>query len=240
MNLTRLLEPFQANEIEWRIGQCGLKANKEIWAKGLAYITARAGQERLDEVFTPLGWQTNYTVTAHGVLCHLKVNAGEQWIEKTDGAQETDFEAFKGGISGAFKRVCASGLGIGRYLYELEEIWLNCSYDKHPGWHYAKDKTVGAFYWETPQLPDWALPKTTPKKIVAHHNVVEKSEIETGFPESSKVTETIVKALAKALQGRDLDKFQTWLEEKYHVVEFADILKKDYTEILQAIGKAKK
>jgi hypothetical protein len=52
----------------------------------------------------------------------LRING--EWIEKQDGAQVTDYEAVKGGISSAFKRVAASGWGIGRYLYDVRNQWF--------------------------------------------------------------------------------------------------------------------
>jgi hypothetical protein len=176
MNLSKLIEPFDQQDIEWRIAQSGLTDSKP-WAKILAYVTARACQNRLDEVFGPLGWQCDYIPTSFNVLCDAG-NAQESafmcrisvrddkgdWIHKEDGAGLTDFEAFKGGISGAFKRVCASGFGIGRYLYGLSEVWADCSATRKDGYEYAqgkdKNKQSFVFYWAVPvnALPSWALP----------------------------------------------------------------------------------
>lgn len=164
MNLDKLRECFPAEDIEWRIGRSGTKGDKP-WAMALAYVTARAIQERLDEVFGVEGWQTDYTATPHGILCHLKVKIDNEWITKTDGAPETEFEAFKGGISGAFKRAASAGLGIGRYLYNLDETFVDCSPEKKVGYNYAKSRD-GVFYWLTPDLPAWALPGGDGKPIV--------------------------------------------------------------------------
>ena len=170
--LKRLLDPFPAHDIEWRVASAG-KTNRGLWVKVLAYITARAGQERLDEVFGQLGWQTEYRFgTYHdgdklkeGVICRLGVQDGTWWVWKEDGAQCTDFEPWKGGISDAFKRVCASGLGIGRYLYFLSETFAMCSEDKKAGYRYGKtydrkSKEWISFWWDVPSeaLPEWALP----------------------------------------------------------------------------------
>lgn len=169
MNLSRLKEPFHASDIEWRIAQSG-GGERGPWAKILAYITARACQDRLDEVFGPLGWKCEYIPQdftdrdkrESAFICRLSVIRDDgQWIYKEDGAGLTDFEAFKGGISGAFKRVCASGYGIGRYLYGLSEVWAECSDAKQAGYEYAKPKDGKAFYWRVPAnaLPAWALPE---------------------------------------------------------------------------------
>ena len=57
--LTQLRQPFRNEDIEWRIQSSGVKDNR-AWAKVLAYVQARAIQERLDEVFGILGWQVRY------------------------------------------------------------------------------------------------------------------------------------------------------------------------------------
>ena len=185
INFKRLLEPFPIKDIEWRIAQSGIIARGaskgKPWAKVLAYITARAAQERLDDVFGVMGWQTEYKIneyreydkekdawiTRTGVVCVLSVQGDNgDWIQKSDGAQCTDFEPFKGGISDAFKRVCASGLGIGRYLYNLSEFYAMCQWDKNDGYKYAKvydkeEKKYIPFWWDVSEdaLPEWAIPE---------------------------------------------------------------------------------
>jgi len=169
MNLKRLTEPFPASDIEWRIAQCGVTADNKVWAKALAYITARAGQDRLDEVFGVLGWKVEYSQHEYiagsteeaAFVCRISVqNEKGEWVHKEDGAACTDIETFKGGISGAFKRCCASGFGIGRYLYGLSEIFVEATFDKQKNWNYAQTKDKKAFWWRVHDdaLPAWALP----------------------------------------------------------------------------------
>ena len=154
-NWSRLSEPFPADDVEWRVAQAGKKGAK-VWARVLAYITARAIHDRLDEVFGPGGWKNEYKAGPNGgVLCRIyfKDDAGE-WVWREDGAENTDIEAVKGGISGATKRA-GSALGIGRYLYHLEEGWANI-HDN--GAHRGKTKDGEWFSWDPPPLPSWALP----------------------------------------------------------------------------------
>jgi hypothetical protein len=86
------------------------------------------------------------------VYCEVK----KEWIAKENGSPETDIESFKGGISGAFKRVASSGYGIGRYLYELDTTFAECSLNKQKGWKKAtakvKDKPPVDFYWKVPNI----------------------------------------------------------------------------------------
>ncbi len=164
MDLTKLAEPFPAKDIEWRIGQCGTGREGKVWAKVLAYITNRAIMDRLDHVCGPIRWRNEFrewTVGGQpGVLCGISIeNVVGQWITKWDGAENTDIEAVKGGLSGAMKRAAVQW-GIGRYLYDLDEGWaviVDDNRDKQA--HYAKTKEGTTFYWKPPPLPTWALPK---------------------------------------------------------------------------------
>lgn len=160
MNLKELTKPFPENEIEWRIGQAGKKGNGQIWATCLAYVSARSVMQRLDEVCGPENWKAEYVLTGGpGVICRLSVKCGGEWVTKEDGAEQTDIEAFKGGLSSALKRA-GSVWGIGRYLYGLERAYVNVV-DSSVG-IYAKSKSKTGeffeFYWEPPALPQWALP----------------------------------------------------------------------------------
>ena len=161
----KLSEKFPAESIEWRISQSGKKANGDIWARCLAYITNRAIQDRLDAVFTPFGWRNEFREWKGGQLCGISVKYDGEWITKWDGAQDTQFESMKGGISGSMKRAAVQW-GIGRYLYNLDEAFAIVS-DK--GKHYqsasrdrdGKEKCP-AFKWDEPSLPAWALPHVKP------------------------------------------------------------------------------
>ena len=81
-------------------------------------------------------------------------NDKKEWIAKENGSPETDIESFKGGISGAFKRVASSGYGIGRYLYELDTTFAECSMAKQNGYKQAKTKDNQYFYWKVPTSID--------------------------------------------------------------------------------------
>lgn len=120
--------PFTADEIEWRI----LRTTKDR-GKGqvTAFVDSRAIQKRLDTVLGRDNWQ-NHFHTVPGKdnasttqVCELSIYypEREEWITKSDGAGNTDIEPVKGGLSNAFKR-SASMWGIGRYLYELKNIWV--------------------------------------------------------------------------------------------------------------------
>lgn len=158
MNLDKLDAPFASEDIEWRIQQAG-KNNNGIWAKVLAYVTNRAIMKRLDEVCGKAGWRNEYRDIPNngGVECGISIKVDGEWITKWDAAENTQVEAVKGGRSGAMKRAAVQW-GIGRYLYNLEEGFAIVSAQRAHGFHYAKSKEAGVFYWKPPALPAWALP----------------------------------------------------------------------------------
>jgi hypothetical protein len=139
---------FPWEDIEWRV-----KKTDENKKRGMAlpYVTNRAIQNRLDEIFTPFGWRNEYK-DWHGnsQLCGISIkfideNGTPNWITKWDGADNTDFEAVKGGLSDSMKR-SAVQWGIGRYLYSLPAPWVNieakgksCVIAKH---EYARLRTL--------------------------------------------------------------------------------------------------
>lgn len=159
--MAKLKEPFAESDIEWRLQSCG-KSNGKFWARPLAYITSRAVQERLDEVCGPDGWQSSIAKQGDAYLCTLSIrvehdDGSTEWISRTDGADSTDIEAVKGGISGAIKR-SAVLFGVGRYLYNLKDSWAEIvSNGRFSG--QTKDKEH--FKWNPPKLPSWALPNNS-------------------------------------------------------------------------------
>ena len=162
IDFKKLREPFMPFDVEWRIQQAG-QSNGKIWAKVLCYVTNRAIMDRLDEVAGPGNWQNHFNAApGGGVMCGISIKIGGEWVTKWDGADNTQVEAVKGGLSGSMKRAGVQW-GIGRYLYKLEEGWAECFPDRsstHKG--SFKDKQSGKtvwFTWNPPALPQWALPE---------------------------------------------------------------------------------
>lgn len=115
-----LKAPFHMDKIEFKVGATN---QEKTMGLALAYVEARAIQSRLDEVIGFTNWKVAYREVQGGFLCSMSLRIDGEWIEKEDGAQITDYESVKGGISSAFKRVASSGWGIGRYLYGVESQW---------------------------------------------------------------------------------------------------------------------
>lgn len=160
-----LRRPFEANEIEWRVQQGGMK-NDKPWAMVLAYVTNRAIMDRLDEVFGVTGWKNEFSPTPgiDGVMCGISIKSGHEWVTKYDGAANTDIEAVKGGLSSAMKRTAVQ-FGIGRYLYHLKSGFANIQDNRGEDTLNGKfkDKKQNKdvyFNYLPPELPPFALPVT--------------------------------------------------------------------------------
>lgn len=155
--LWSLREPFDQAELEWRIAEVGKKHDGSVWAKCLTYITAPAIIRRLDIVFGIEGWENSFIAGPNGgTLCGISfLSSNGKWITKYDGADNTDIEAVKGGLSDSFKRA-ARMLGIGLYLYSLDATFAIIHNERTPDSRYCPKndkKGTDAFYWSPPPMP---------------------------------------------------------------------------------------
>jgi hypothetical protein len=169
MNLKKiqraLKQPFSADDLEWRVQQSGIGKDGKAWAMVLAYVDNRAIMNRFDEVLGIGAWTNAYSPLPNsvgdGALCGLSIKIDGEWITKYDGADNTAVESTKGGLSGAMKRAAVL-FGVGRYLYNLDTFFADCSKDKPQqmqGWEKAKTKDGTWFYWKAPSLPSKYLPQ---------------------------------------------------------------------------------
>lgn len=173
-----LLAPFPPEAISWRVGPMTKDKTKTI---PLAYITARDVMDRLDSVFGPNGWQTKMVPVMNTVACELSVYWDNVWITRTDTAGQTDIEGEKGAASDALKRAAVQ-FGIGRYLYNLPNVWVPVD-------------ERGKF--TPPVLPGWALPK---RKGVAA-DVLDGVEIDDGLvTEAENIVRVQVHKFAQRLR----------------------------------------
>jgi hypothetical protein len=157
--LDGLSEPFDAEVVEWRVTNTSGKRGQVV-----AYADQRAYTDRLNELFTPLGWTRKYAVQtvqnfevprkgdAKNTIITAKVmvtaevtifglgthsGTGEEWA--------IDENALTRAEAQAFKRAC-SCFGLGRYFYDLPRTWVDVDEHKRP--------------LALPKLPEWALSKT--------------------------------------------------------------------------------
>ena len=159
---TQLAEPFDSNEIKWRVTNTSSDRRR---GQVIAYADPRAYTDRLNALFTVRGWTREYAVqviqnferkdrgkdeaTISGkivVTCKLTIDGlgthcglGEEWADNENAGTSAEAQAFK--------RAC-SCFGLGRYLYDLGGNWVDLDDRRQP--------------LSRPRLPDWALPKRKP------------------------------------------------------------------------------
>lgn len=153
--MRELQKPFKEEEIEWRVGA----TNKDkTMGLALPYVTNKAIQNRLDEVFGVFGWKNEFKEwKGNSQLCGISIwdEDKNEWLTKYDGADDTTMESTKGGLSDSMKRAAVQ-FGIGRYLYKLDPIWVP-----------LKD---GKYLDFVPQLSVWALPYEEQERITREVN----------------------------------------------------------------------
>jgi len=122
--IIRLREPFSIKDVEWKIQTTTQDKSRGM---AVAYLDARAVQKRLDDVCGPFNWKNVYSLWHDkSQICGISIFNAErnEWVTKFDGAENSDIEPIKGGLSDSLKRA-ASTWGVGRYLYEMDGIWVD-------------------------------------------------------------------------------------------------------------------
>lgn len=123
-----LSKPFAPEDLEWRLQ--GTNREKSA-GYAVPYVTNRAIQDRLDDVVGPENWHNDFKPW-HGSgkkdaqICGISIYSEQrkEWITKWDGAEDTDIEAVKGGLSDSMKR-SAVQWGVGRVLYKMDPVWVD-------------------------------------------------------------------------------------------------------------------
>lgn len=136
-----LARPFAPEDLEWRL-QKTIEAQK----RGIAvpFVTNRAIQNRLDDVVGPDCWYNDFKPwhTAgkkEAQICGISIYfEGKGFITKWDGAEDSDIEPIKGGLSDSMKRAAVQW-GIGRILYNMEPVWVNIE-QKGKSWYIQKSE----------------------------------------------------------------------------------------------------
>jgi len=106
---------------------------------------------RLDEVMGQNMWQSKFDYIGGRMICTISCyySTLNEWISKSDGADDSQIEGAKGGCSDSFKRA-AVHWGIGRYLY-------------YPG---AFDRNKNPASWATPEGFDELMDQRSVRSVV--------------------------------------------------------------------------
>ena len=119
-NFEILQKPITPPEIEWKVQSYTKDKSKTII---VPYVTARCVMDRFDAAFGVEGWKTEFREVDGGFICRMSVKVENEWVWKEDGANKTDIEPVKGGISDSLKRA-AHQWGLGRSLYSYPRVML--------------------------------------------------------------------------------------------------------------------
>jgi hypothetical protein len=178
-----LIKPFAPTEIKFRVGRAMMQRDASgapyVFCEVFPYVDTRAVMERLDEACGFGGWEEiqpspinfkeykkgygnnpDKEYEKFGFISGLRIKCKEGSVEFFDGSDETDTEAFKGGLSNSFKRVCSKA-GIGRYLYKIKGLlaYTSMNQNEYPNKAKLRSDSSDVYYsWMEPQLPIWALP----------------------------------------------------------------------------------
>jgi hypothetical protein len=181
--------PFDPRIIEWRVCNTS-NFTGNLRGQLVAYADSRAYQDRLNALFTPAGWTRKYERQFSGeiqrdrdkkttpkvfVTCELTIHGlgsnsstGEAWADDDNSGTMAEAQSFKR---------AASCFGLGRYLYEVEKVWVDLDDRKRPV--------------AVPSLPTWATPEGWSKGLRPEFGarkefVVSKEHNNRGNPEQGK------------------------------------------------------
>lgn len=157
-DLKKLRAEFPAEDLKWRPIVGGITSAGKPWLQVSCYAGRESYENRLDEVFGPLNWYTDYErLSEKRMVCHLYIRIGNEWIKKYGPGEESttiDQGKFMSGHTSAFKKACSHGLGIGRYIGEEEAYFVQCHMTdsrNYPNkFSQKKDGKVVQFWWKYP------------------------------------------------------------------------------------------
>jgi hypothetical protein len=214
----KLLEPFDRSDWEWRAERVGVSSGNP-WCNVVPYIQNRAIQKRLDDVCGPGNWKNEFREwKGDAQLCGISIydESKNEWITKWDGADDTNFESTKGGLSASMKRAAVQW-GIGRHLYEESGLYVECSLTSVRGWKKAQTKEKQDIWWNPNDPQITGAPPPPPK-------YTDKQLKETKIPTAAEFQKSIdVGAICReivSIYGEIDEDFKDKFAKKYGVEYF--------------------
>lgn len=124
-----LARPFAAEDLEWRL-QKTFESTGQMLGIAVPFVTNRAIMNRLDSVVGPENWYNEFKPwhaagKKEAQICGISIYFEERgFITKWDGAEDSDIEPIKGGLSDSMKRAAVQW-GIGRILYNMDTVLVD-------------------------------------------------------------------------------------------------------------------
>lgn len=126
MDWDKLRAQPRPDQVGWLIVATSEKGDRGMTGLVVPYMTGGGVLEILDDACGPGGWKKLYRPgPSGGVICRISVYDDERgcWIDKEDGAANTEQEPVKGGLTQAFKRA-ARTWGVGKPLDAVRPQWV--------------------------------------------------------------------------------------------------------------------
>lgn len=150
IDFDKLMAMFPYDELDWRVMKTG-RGNNGPWVRVFCYLNNRAIMDRLDQVCGPAHWHNQFIPWGDGAqLCGISIEVDDgKWVTKWDGAENTDRDAVKGGLTSSMRRAAVQW-GVGRYLYSIGDTY---GVVKSDGKYWCKADDGSSIKWDPPQLP---------------------------------------------------------------------------------------
>lgn len=181
------------------------------------YIDNRGVQQRLDDTCV---WENVFKkdprdslgkaiLSGIRILIRTPSEAGTfpissvyQWLTRWDGAENSDIEGVKGGLSSAQRRAAVQW-GIGRYLYAVESPWVEMK-------SAPVNRSGNPIYFKTtPRMPSAFLPEETDAqraRAVSSEPEKPASPTKAETNKAFKLSAAMTKKYAEAKTDKDLKK----------------------------------
>lgn len=143
--IMKLNVPTPTNERKYRVGRTfQSRKDGKTYAMMLTYVDARYVMDKLDEVVGSANWTSEFYELKNRLFCRITITFMRDdktiaTISKTDCGVESNVEKEKGEVSDAFKR-CAVHFGIGRDLYNSEDLYAECGSNGKPPFNWKPNK----------------------------------------------------------------------------------------------------
>lgn len=138
-----LARPFAPEDLEWRL-QKAFESRGGMVGIAVPFVTNRAIMNRLDAVVGPENWYNDFKPwhaagKKEAQICGISIFfEGKGFITKWDGAEDSDIEPIKGGLSDSMKRAAVQW-GIGRVLYNMDAVFVEVE-QRGKSWVIKKDQ----------------------------------------------------------------------------------------------------
>lgn len=124
MEWTKSLEaPFEPQDVDFKPQTFSKDGGKAL---AIAFVDPRRYQERLSAVLGHAGWSVEYRpLGERAIIARLTLSTPEGTIVREEVGEFDDkgMAQYPTASAQAFKRACVT-LGIGRYLYDLPQVWV--------------------------------------------------------------------------------------------------------------------